>query len=476
MGSSWSDVNGAMLDAFGDISMILRGNPGAVRGANNYGSIPGQLQSYLGLQSPWIPLRKVHKDSCLRFLTPYEMSTQALWNVPFLTSSVAMRQKDIRRLYVTQSDAYLQHLLEEASDWTWQKLRQLPRFYPEQQNNHTPEADAHEPCWNFDDRLDPVDESFQSSFASHISSLSLRSPAMDNDHELVPASPSDHFSSAPVSPNASTTPTSLAPTNNAPLSPVRERHPFRPIHTRTLSMPSMATLSNSQTGKRRITSFEQEVHPVSSPSHVPATSVTNTHLHLKRRRISRSPSRPRDTPRYSAEPPSPYVHNDEISGLKRERGMTPFAYATPHSNAPYVSRPRSGISIYEDEDEDEKHLEDRGSATNQDDIYENKGGEANALSDFDLDEAEHPEQEHQLEDEWEGVQDEDMPDEQKYITTRYAASADDDNESEASSAPSMYPSTQQPDHHQHQNLFSVSTKAGFRIHVDEDPDETGNTV
>ena len=32
--------------------------------------------------------------------------------------------------------------------------------------------------------------------------------------------------------------------------------------------------------------------------------------------------------------------------------MTPFAYATPHSNAPYIERPRSGsgIGIYEDED------------------------------------------------------------------------------------------------------------------------------
>jgi hypothetical protein len=458
MGPDARDVQSAMLTAFGDLPTTLKEDPYAVHEDENAGAIPEQLGNYLGLQSPWIPLRKVHKDSCLRFLTPSEMITQALWTAPFLASSVAMRQKDVKRLYVTQSDSYVQHLSEEPAEWTWQKLRQLPRVYPDQQNsNHTPEADAHEPCWEFDDRLDPVEESFHSSFASHISSLSLCSPALGHE-EFELESQSDHFSSAPISPNVSTTPTSVAPTNLAPSSPVKERHPFRPIHTRTLSMPSLVPLKTSQPGKRRITSFEQEPH--SSPSRVPSTSGN---LILKRRRISRSPSRPQDTPRYSTGPPSPYNYMDDVAP-KRERGLTPFAYATPHSNAPpYVehSRPRSGIGVYEDGDSEDN----------------NEGGEANVLSDEDGDETRYAEQERQLDEEWEGVEDEGgdgfmMRYESKQVTRSEAVfqpedDDDEDNHSEASSAPSVYPSTQHPDGH---GLFPGSTKAGFKIHVDEEAD------
>jgi hypothetical protein len=451
MGPDARDVQAAMLTAFADLPALLKEDPYSVRN-ENAGTIPNQLRGFLGLQSPWIPLRKVHKDSCLRFLNPSEMITQALWTVPFLTSSVAMRQKDIKRLYVTQSDSYIQHLGIETADWTWRKLRQLPRVYSNQQtHNHTPEADAHEPCWNFDDRLDPINESFQSSFASHISSLSIRSPVLGNDN-FEPASQSDHFSSAPISPSPSSTPTSVAPTNALESSAIRERHPFRPIHTRTLSMPALVPLNTSQPGKRRITSFEHEAN--SSPSRAASTSAP--HLLPKRRRISRSPSRPRDTPRYSDGPPSPYNCMDEM-GSKRDRGMTPFAYATPHSNAPYIdhAHTRSGISIYEDEDEDHP-----GSPT------DDMGAEANALSDSDNSEAKYNVQQRLLEEEWRGVDDEDD------CVTGYGSRAglkagpEDDEASETSSVPSEYPSTQRPE-----ALFPVSTKTAFRIHVDEEVDE-----
>jgi hypothetical protein len=149
---------------------------------------------------------------------------------------------------------------------------------------------------------------------------------------------------------------------------------------------------------------------------------------------------------------------------KRERGLTPFAYATPHSNAPpYVehSRPRSGIGVYEDGDSEDN----------------NEGGEANVLSDEDGDETRYAEQERQLDEEWEGVEDEGgdgfmMRYESKQVTRSEAVfqpedDDDEDNHSEASSAPSVYPSTQHPDGH---GLFPGSTKAGFKIHVDEEAD------
>ncbi|KAF4630445.1 hypothetical protein G7Y89_g7695 [Cudoniella acicularis] len=458
-----------MIAAFGDLPGLLIEDPFTQRDDENTG-IPSSLSNYLGLQASWIPLRKLHKDSSLRFLNTSEMITPALWTVQFLASSVAMRTSGTRRLYVTQRDSYIQHHGDSA-DWTWQKLRQLPRVYPDRPSqNHTPEADAHEPCWEFDERLDPPVESFHSSFASHISSLSIRSVPQEEE----PASPSDHFSSAAVSRNASTTPTSVAPPPTRGISPLKERNPFRPLHTRTTSMPSLIPLktSLSQPSKRRIASFDHETQ--SSPIRLVSTSVAP--LTLKRRRISRSPSRPRDTPRWSVGPPSPFPLSEDINEHNK-RGTTPFAYATPHSNAPYIdTRPRSGadIDIYQDEEADEE----LGSTTDEFNLEaeESGGWEQNALSDFDSGtsnagaEDTGGYQAHQPDEEWQGV--DDLGDKAGACDSRLVGKAasqslrhdvnevEEDAQSDVSSQPSEYPSTQQ-------GLFS-GPKTGFKIHVDEE--------
>jgi hypothetical protein len=450
------DVQAAIMTAFGDLPATLLEDPFTEH--ENAGTIPNSLLSYLGLQAAWIPLRKLHKDSCLRFLNTAEMVTPALWTVPFLTSSVAMRTSGTRRLYVTQRDSYIQHLGSDTADWTWRKLRQLPRVYPDDHNvNHTPEADAHEPCWEFDERLDPPPQSIHSSFASHISFLSIRSVAPEEGPEPEPASPSDHFSSAAVSRNAST-PTSIAPPPARSFSPLKQRNPFRPIHTRTTSMPSLVPINSpSQSSKRRIASFDLETQ--SSPTRATSSSAMN--LALKRRRISRSPSRPRDTPRWSVGPPSPYTFDDITE--RNKRGTTPFAYATPHSNAPYVgTRPRSGadIDIYQDEDDQE----DLGSATDEFNLEveaeESQGWEQNALSDYEPgsdgdDEAD------QLGDKWQGVQDVDegVGYESGSAGKTGLRKANDEDEDALSDAPSEYPSTQQ--------CLFAGPKTGFKIHVDE---------
>lgn len=425
------DVQSAMLSAFGDLPGVLARDPYSHDDHQN--SIPDLMRQYLGLQAPWIPLRKVHKDSCLRFLSTSEMITPALWTVQFLSSSVAMRSTGVRRLYVTQPDSYIQHLRSTVS-WTWQKIRQLARVYPNASLNHTPEADAEEPCWQFDERYDPPPQSVNSSLSSH-DSLTLESIPF----RAEPASPSDHFSSAPASPSASTTPTSVPPPSARQFSPLKERHPFRLIHTRTISMPSLVPIksSPSQAGKRRIASFENESRP--SPIRIPVA------LNLKRQR-TRSPSRPRDTPRWSVGPPSPYTFVDEY-----KRGNTPFAYATPHSNAPYIPRHFSSDMVDVDYDGEQ------GSTTNDSSV---DGGERNALSDYDSDrnDAENPED--QIDDEWEGVQDDDALGFGKAASLR----RDDDD---SDSCPSEYPSTQQP-----QALFDGSkTQAGFRIHIDDEVDD-----
>ena len=447
------DVQAAMMSAFGDLPATLANDPFTQTDKKIVQIVPESLNKYLGLQTSWIPLRKLHKDSCLRFLNPSEMVTPALWTVSFLSSSVAMRSTGTRRLYVTQPASYIQHLSNETPDWTWPKLRQLDRVYPEGQSfQHTPEADAQEKCWEFDQRLDQP-PSLHSSFGSHHSSLSIRSIALDG--EVEPTSPSDHFSSAAASPNASTTPTSIAPAPGRPISPLRERHPFRPIHTRTISMPSLVPLnsSHSQSSKRRISSFDHE--SLSSP--ILGASVPN--LNLKRRRISRSPSRPRDTPRWSVGPPSPYTFVDDI--VDRKRGTTPFAYATPHSNAPYVeasSRPRSGA----DDDDD-------GQGSTTDDFNVEEGYDQNALSDYDSDQ-ESEYQAHQPDEEWEGVRDEGVMTgyESRTLVGKGGAEGlrqnEEDENSEAGSQPSEYPSTQPSGLHN-------ESKAPFQIYEEVDDDE-----
>ena len=168
-------------------------------------------------------------------------------------------------------------------------------------------------------------------------------------------------------------------------------------------------------------------------------------------------------------PPSPYAF-DEIAEHNK-RGTTPFAYATPHSNAPYIdTRPRSGadIDIYQDKDDQE----DLGSATDEFNLEaeECQGWEQNALSDYepesdDDDDDDDDNEANRLDDEWEGVQDvdKDAGYESGPASKTGARQTKDEDEDALSDAPSEYPSTQQ-------GLFG-GPKTGFKIHVDEEVDE-----
>ena len=148
--------------------------------------------------------------------------------------------------------------------------------------------------------------------------------------------------------------------------------------------------------------------------------------------------------------------------------MTPFAYATPHSNAPYIERPRSGsdgieVSIYEDEDLDDVPAHQGGGSTTEEVRSEDEetGYEERALSDFDSYEEEGTEESVELgmgqHEEWQGVQDLGVEDEVEVEV--------EEEEDGSESTPSEYPSTQ-PMAQIEKPLFS-GTKAGFKIHVDE---------
>jgi hypothetical protein len=429
------DVQSAMLAVFGDLPEILQTSTSTDH------QLPDSLACFYGLRSSWIPLRKLHKDSRLRFLDPSEMITPALWTASFLSSSVVMRATGVKRLYVTQSESYLQQEETANINWTWQKLRVLPRVYPDAESSaEVREGDAREACWEWDGRLDPP-QSTHSSFTSQHSSLSIRAaPSQHSD-----SSQSEKSSSPAVSPVLSTTPTSV--THTRQISPLMEKP--RPLHLRTTSMPLIGPLKLSPPpGKRRITSFDHEIHGPSSPQSSPIRPSAG--LTTKRRRISRSPSRPRDTPRWSVGPPSPYYFEEPV---EQKRGTTPFAYATPHSNAPYVDfRPHSVTGMALD------GHDDHGSITDE----LGRDEEEHDVDEFDSE----ADQERQPEDEdWKGIRDELADDESDQEQKALSIEGEsDDAMSDLSSQPSEYPSTQP-------SAFYATTKGAFQIHVDEDEEQ-----
>lgn len=240
------------------------------------------------------------------------MATSGLWTAEFLDSSVCMKVNDgQRRLYITTPEAYLQ-----ADDgWSWQALRQLP-IYDASGDEQAAQADSRviEACWSYNDRLDEMTSAHASFAASHASQWSIRS---------------EH------SPHESRFEGERLP------SPAKGMHIG---HQRAVSLPTSSSAiedERSVAPKRRVASFETvATMPLTyaQPSLVAAG---------KRRRISTSPEAERRgagfTPRWSREPPSP--NTADLAGeaqsqgaSSRRRGMTPFAYATPHSNSHHAER------------------------------------------------------------------------------------------------------------------------------------------
>ncbi|KAF2173986.1 hypothetical protein M409DRAFT_62187 [Zasmidium cellare ATCC 36951] len=256
------------------------------------------VHKYQGLQARLIPLRKQRKSSRLRFLSPAEMVTPATWTAEFLEASVFMKVNDgERRLYLTTTEGYTQ---PARLGWTWPELRSLPAFDVDGIVQEAQiDGDIVEACWTYNDRLDHS-TSLHSSFASSHEESGW-DVSEDDGHEVDKD-------------------------DVVMLSPTATRH----SRVRSASLPSSA-VEAEVAPKRRVASFELE--PTAS------TFEYSPEYIAKRRRISTSPELERRgvnfTPRWSREPPSPYLqeeigHTRSSQATNRPRGTTPFAYATPH--------------------------------------------------------------------------------------------------------------------------------------------------
>ena len=330
-------VQQAVSEAFGTLFRTFSRMQGNVY----HGSTTHQrVHKFLGLQHPWVPLRKIHKDSRLRFLTPAEMVTPVAWDVQFLSSSVVMKATGVQRLFITQPEAYLQDQDAYDSGWSWQRLRELSRIYPDSQNSQeVPEADAMEDCWQWNDRLDENPASANSS-----QSIGIRQ-GPPSRLRTTPFSPAPQAPPGYVSIHGQ----SLRSSSPRVTGGVETRKASRPPRIRTTSMPPNLPVvaSPAQVASRRITSYVpgRERHPspqVNRP--VSATAHAMAMNKRARRRSTRSPAViPRHvTPRRSTASPSPVP---EVI----MRGTTPY-YATPYSNAPLAETRsnRACVVLYDD--------------------------------------------------------------------------------------------------------------------------------
>jgi hypothetical protein len=451
-GASSRDLQATLSHAFSDLLEHL-----------SYTNQDGDsvVAAYPGLRASFVPLRKVHKESKLRFLSPAEMSSSALWSAQFLAAGVMMRVSGgKKRLYVTQREAYIQHSDDLGSTWTWQELRQLPRSQLDQDSQmegnaelcqpQVPEADAKETCWQYIETYDAPPPSVHSSFGSHQSvELSMR--------------PADQ----PW--RRSTTPSSILKKKMPqPISPLSEFHP-RPTHLRQRTA-SASILEPLVTGSSKRHFNPSPVKQSSAPqaaSRTPSVSVAR----LKRRRTANPSSLHQSetdaaeaqltmwnpTPRRSREPPSPFLSsqpalprtNSDVISRPSQRSIvlvgksTPFAYATPHSG-PFMGGPvYSGFNNGGDTEPDDDN-----------DAYEDEDGEQS----------------------WRGVIDDD--DEATSSSASSGAYAEDDAQHGASFSgdESGFGTESGEDDDAEHSEFDVDRNAPHNTTTDDDEEEEGDVL
>ncbi|GJN70963.1 hypothetical protein PLIIFM63780_002446 [Purpureocillium lilacinum] len=429
-------VQTAVQSAFGNVFREMQMRP-------RMHSTDPRFVRLLGLQQNWVPLRKIHKDSRLRFLSPAEMMTPSLWDVQFL-NSVMMRSSE-PRLFITHPNAYLQDIQAYETGWTWQRVRELNRVYQDvTESQEVPEADAMEEHWSWSEQLDEPPSAHTSMSMRQERARASMSPLIVHNHSWR---------------------RSMSPAVERIQSPMPMlRRDSLPPHIRTTSLPVAAQARSSPTvDKRRVASYGQSRR--STPS-VRAMSQAGV---MKRRR-TRSPSHHRFTPRWTASP-SPMPQG--LSDRQVPRGTTPFAYATPYSNAPLQElRPVRSSSVARTATE---YLPEYDNPLAHIDIYESASDE----SYVDGDEEEEDEsvtsedivthvpplgdsQQWQLpEDEpWPGIEDRARDRLSDGENIDPIQQPNDGQHSEASSQPSEYPSTNHA-------WPEGDDGAGFDIHEDE---------
>lgn len=281
-----------------------------------------------------------------------------------------------KRLYVTQPGAYLQHQGAEIDGmtWSWQKLRELPRFQKDADSQmegneehcqpEVGEADAKETCWAFVEAYDLPPLSVHSSFnSSHSVEMSMRPADRQWRRSMTPSSILKHRVPQPISPLSENRPRAFSSGRQRPASASIIEQPYSGSSKRRLNsspvkqtsashdQSRIASVAMSKPKRRRVT------HASSSPLQLQETTVP---IWSKTPRQSREPLSP-SAPSY---PELPRTNSDVASKGK----STPFAYATPHSGP--VTRRREpedfiGGDTEPDSDDDNAKLSGHGNDDEQ---------------------------------------------------------------------------------------------------------------
>lgn len=544
-------VQFAIFEAFGDLLQEVADGPPNMPKLSS--KVPKKLRRYKeALSSSWIPLRKLHKDSKLRFLETSEMITSSLWTPSFL-SEVAMNQAGRRRLFITGRESYIQHEnnLLSGSGWTWEAIRKLTPFDPdasqaedyEFRHRRNTVMVLSEPCWDHDDKLDAMRRSKEPELpgldtsATHQTTTtvqqsnlkfplsvhdsfvaSFHSVEHDEDATSSIANSSSSIASSPAPSAASlrfsNSPVPMSRNVSDSISPLTNRNAFeninittrsgrRGLRSRTSSQtPAPGTSFGLEMARKRqnpYSSIFEDVKPRRSYplSSSPAKATTSGMFMDVKRQRTRSPSKPKDTPRWSVgrSSPSPFIFEDRSrsntrettagpanllagEGGDRKRGLTPFAYATPFSIAPVVvKRERSWGSAASAGLKNLDQWNEDGSGTDEAES-DNEGYESDFFQ---------PRQVTTPAGEWDAMQTDNeetmrqnAPAVSSFGAEQHALSENDGNISDVSDAPSEYPSTQvkitkqdkgkgiakEPLVDSTENFVDVKDSATFAIHED----------
>jgi hypothetical protein len=355
-----------------------------------------RVSQFLGLQQAWVPLRKLHRDSRLRFLTPSEMMTPALWDVPFL-NTILMRTLSGRRLYVTQPEAYLQghNFSEKLPGWSWLTLQSVAVDSLEMgaslaSSEHRTEKEA----WMHSDHLDacslpptPLQTQFppRSRHVSMSPAPSMRKTAAVNALRERSASPMVHYShtaSAPTVPLAHKS--SFKPPREPVCVPIpkpkaRRDNMAQTRHwVRNASMPPIVQTQTSPTAKRRI-SLTNMAAPASRPSQSNKRRRTDSDERIRAPHVMPTPTpesqsqyrvgqeQQRHVSRAPAAPASPYIYTPHSNPIPTCEGSGDSDNTTQHSSGASTSSAteasQGGGDVGDDGDTgdaDDNSLEDEG--------------------------------------------------------------------------------------------------------------------
>ena len=301
-------------------------------------------EQFLGLQSVFIPLRKVHRQSTLEHLSPAEMVTPVLWTASFLESSVFMKapRAGVRRLYMTTPEGYLQ---PSSGSCTWATLRALSTAI-----GGTLHVDASVPlqggdseCWNWNRRLDPSlthfkavpnnalgpqDNRSSSAFVSNSATLQQRGSRSPRQHQLdaivlpdvkhEPISDED-ITYMPITPTSIFRSSQSHSRNHRKQSPAHQRSDSR---VTTSPGPSRSAPSSQ---KRALTSsFDSYASVESQHSRTASGAVPSSHSYKAK------PQRPKKRTRHIHQPESP-THATQSPASNPAHVRAALAYATPYS-------------------------------------------------------------------------------------------------------------------------------------------------